>query len=71
MKFHRFIYQVVPLIYDYIVDGLITTNKEKGKGYEFNLENKNFYLRGGKLYDENGRSVEIEEVITLIKQWTS
>jgi len=68
---HKFLYQVVPLIYDYIVDGLITTNKEKGKGYEFNLENKNFYLRGGKLYDENGRSVEIEEVIDLIRQWSS
>jgi len=68
---HKFLYQVVPLIYEYIVDGLITADKEKGKGYKLELEDKNFYLRGGKLYDENGRSVEIEEVIDLIRQWSS
>ncbi len=65
---HKFLYQVIPLIHEYIIDGLITVDKEKGKGYKFALEDKNLYLRSGRLYNENGKPVKVEEIIDMIKK---
>ncbi len=58
----KFLYQVIPLLYEYIVDGLITADREN-RGYKIELGGKSFYIRGGKLYDDGGTEITVEYVI--------
>jgi len=66
---YKFLYQVVPLLYEYIKDGLVRAEREEGKGYKVKLsiehgtgekKEKTYYLRGGRLYDG-------ENIVTLEK----
>jgi hypothetical protein len=63
---HNFLYQVVPLLYEYIVDGLLNVNKEETKGYPIELFGEKFYIKGGVLYNNEGKKVTQEDVANLI-----
>ena len=59
---YKFLYQVVPLLYEYIQDGLVKAVKED-KGYKIRLNGRDYFLRGGRLYDSNDNIVEDPKVI--------
>jgi len=75
---YKFIYQVVPLLYEYIQDGIVKAQKEEGKGYKLQLsidletgkeESKDYYLRGGRLYKDNKKDNKDDKEIKMDDLW--
>ncbi|MEO0167584.1 MAG: AAA family ATPase [candidate division WOR-3 bacterium] len=81
---YKFIYQVVPLINEYVQDGLIDLNKSpnnpnkqddihivvENKVIKIKKDNNEFEIKGGKLV-KNGQDVDIEEFKNfLMGEWT-
>ncbi len=73
---YKFLYQVVPLLYEYIQDGLIRAERERGERYKvklkFPLNNGNtreeiYYIRGGRLY-ENEEPMTLNEMKEFLKK---
>ncbi|NPB03129.1 MAG: hypothetical protein GXO39_01775 [Thermotogae bacterium] len=75
---YKFLYQVVPLLYEYIQDGLIRAerveekeenNKKRFKGYKITLNGDEFYIRGGRLYKKGDptKPITLSEMENLLE----